>query len=73
MPLPVGYEYDGDDKVVLCRDDAVRVAVTGVFARFAELGSVNQVLKSFHQDGIDLPRGRPGRHLEWAPPSLGFL
>jgi DNA invertase Pin-like site-specific DNA recombinase/predicted DNA-binding transcriptional regulator AlpA len=73
VPLPVGYEYDGDDEVVLCCDDAVRVAVTGVFARFAELGSVNQVLKSFHQDGIDLPRGRPGKHLEWAPPSLGFL
>ena len=24
VPLPVGYEYDGDDKVVLCCDDAVR-------------------------------------------------
>src|SRR4029077_20157548 len=42
--LPVGLDYDEDDKVVLCADEAVREAITTVFRRFDELGSARQVL-----------------------------
>jgi excisionase family DNA binding protein len=58
--LPVGFDYDPDDQVVLCADEAVVEAITTVFRRFAELGSARQVLLSLREDGVLLPR-RPGR------------
>ena len=58
--LPVGLDYDEDDKVVLCADEAVREAITTVFRRFDELGSARQVLIRLREDGVLLPRRRNG-------------
>jgi len=73
VALPVGYDYDPDDRVVLCADEAVREAVATVFRRFEELGSARQVLLSLRQDGLDLPRRRPRARIEWAPATVGFV
>ncbi len=65
--LPVGFDYDPDDKVVLAADEAVIEAIATVFRRFAELGSTRQVLLSLREDGLLLPR-RPTRtgRIQWA-------
>jgi len=36
--LPVGFEHDDDDKIVMTADEAVVEAIAVVFRRFAELG-----------------------------------
>ena len=64
--LPVGLDYDEDDRVVLCADEAVREAIATVFRRFDELGSARQVLIRLREDGVLLPRPaqrRPAGHL----------
>jgi DNA invertase Pin-like site-specific DNA recombinase len=58
--LPVGLDYDDDDRVILVHDEAVREAIATVFHRFAELGSARQVLLSMRADGLLLPRRTPG-------------
>src|SRR6185295_7261149 len=65
--LPVGLDYNEDDKVVLCADAAVREAITTVFRRFDELGSARQVLIRLREDGVLLPRRRNGaKRIIWA-------
>src|SRR5215207_10176187 len=65
--LPVGLDYDADDRVVLCADEAVREAITTVFRRFDELGSARQVLIRLREDGVLLPRRRNGsKRIFWA-------
>jgi excisionase family DNA binding protein len=65
--LPVGFDHDHDDRVVLSADEAVVEAIATVFRRFAELGSARQVLLSLREDGLLLPR-RPSRtgRVRWA-------
>jgi hypothetical protein len=65
--LPVGFDYDQDDRVVISSDEAVVEAITTVFRRFAELGSARQVLLSLREDGLLLPR-RPARagRISWS-------
>ncbi|MGD0084885.1 MAG: recombinase family protein [Acidimicrobiales bacterium] len=64
--LPVGFEYDEDDRVVQNPDEAVRSAIAEVFARFATLGSARQVVVSMRADGIRLPRRTGGsRQIRW--------
>ena len=58
--LPVGFDHDPDDRIVLSPDEAVREAVTTVFRRFEELGSARQVVASLRADGLQLPRRRNG-------------
>lgn len=66
--LPVGFDHDGDDKIVMTADEAVVEAIAVVYRRFAELGSARQVLLSLREDGLLLPR-RPSRTglVHWAP------
>jgi DNA invertase Pin-like site-specific DNA recombinase len=65
--LPVGLDYDADDRVVLTPDEAVREAIATVFRRFDELGSARQVLLSLREDGLLLPRRRNGcPRISWA-------
>jgi len=68
--LPVGFDYDHDDRVVISPDEAVTEAIATVFRRFEELGSARQVLLSMLGDGLKLPR-RPARTgtITWAPPT----
>jgi len=58
--LPVGLDYDEQDRVVLSADEAVRAAIGCVFTRFAELGSARQVQSTLRGDGVLLPRRRNG-------------
>ena len=65
--LPVGLDYDEDDRVILTADEAVREAIITVFRRFDELGSARQVLIRLREDGVLLPRRRNGsRRITWA-------
>ena len=65
--LPAGLDYDGDDHVIITADEAVREAITCVFRRFDQLGSVRQVVVSLRADGLLLPRRniRTGK-ITWA-------
>jgi excisionase family DNA binding protein len=68
--LPVGYDYDEADAVVMSPDEAVREAIATVFRRFEELGSARQVMLSMHGDGLLIPRRDNGsRRVRWAKPS----
>ena len=65
--LPVGYDYDENDRVVLSPDEAVREAIATVFRRFDELSSARQVVISLRADGVLLPRRRNGHpRIFWA-------
>ena len=67
--LPVGLDYDEDDKVVLCADEAVREAITTVFRRFNELGSARQVLIRLREDAVLPPASAQRRHADHLGPS----
>jgi DNA invertase Pin-like site-specific DNA recombinase len=66
--LPVGFDYDHEDRIVLSADEAVAEAIATVFRRFAELGTGRQVLLSLRGEGLLLPR-RPTRtgRVVWQP------
>jgi hypothetical protein len=65
--LPVGLDYDTDDRVIITADEAVAEAIATVFRRFDELGSARQVLLSLREDGLLLPRRRTGsKQITWA-------
>jgi DNA invertase Pin-like site-specific DNA recombinase len=65
--LPVGYDYDEDDRVVLNPNEAVREAIATVLTRFEKLGSARQVVLSLRADGLLLPRRTAGsRTIRWA-------
>ena len=66
--LPVGLDYDEDDKVVLCADEAVREAITTVFRRFDELGSARQVLIRLREDGCAAPAPAQRLHADHLGP-----
>ena len=65
--LPVGFDYDENDAIVMTADEAVAEAIATVFRRFAELGSARQVLLSLRGDGLLLPRrpARTGGRVHW--------
>ena len=68
--LPVGLDYDEDDRVVITADETVREAIATVFRRFDELGSARQVLIRLREDGVLLPRRRNGSpRVTWALPT----
>jgi DNA invertase Pin-like site-specific DNA recombinase/predicted DNA-binding transcriptional regulator AlpA len=65
--LPVGLDYDEDNRVIITPDEAVIEAIATVFRRFDELGSARQVLLSLREDGLLLPRRRNGSsRITWA-------
>ena len=65
--LPVGLDYDDDEKVVLSADEAVRSAISQVYALFAQLGSARQVMTALRDRGLLLPRRKAGsRRVTWA-------
>jgi DNA invertase Pin-like site-specific DNA recombinase/predicted DNA-binding transcriptional regulator AlpA len=68
--LPVGLDYDENDRVVITPDEAVAEAIATVYRRFDELGSARQVLLSLLEDGLLLPRRPTGsRRITWAAAS----
>lgn len=74
--LPPGFVRDLDDRIVKDPDLRVQEAIQLVFTRFREIWSLRQTMRSFRDEGIELPvlRCRGGRkRLEWALPSLGRI
>ena len=68
--LPVGLDYDDDGKVVLAGDEAVRSAISQVYALFTQLGSARQVMTTLRERGLLLPRRKAGsRRITWAEAS----
>lgn len=70
--LPVGYVHTRDGRVEKHPDQRVQQAIGLVFEKFAELGSVRQVLLWCRQEQVRLPavqREAPwGEHLAWRLP-----
>ena len=68
--LPVGLDYDDDGQVMLSPDEAVRSAISQVYALFAQLGSARQVMMTLRAGGLLLPRRKAGaRRVTWAEAS----
>jgi DNA invertase Pin-like site-specific DNA recombinase len=56
FPLPVGFCYDEDGRIVLDPDAEVRGAVQLVFRLFRETGSAYAVVQRFAQAGLRFPK-----------------
>jgi len=56
FPLPVGFCYDDQDRIVVDPDDEVRGAVQLVFRLFQETGSAYAVVQRFAQEGLRFPK-----------------
>lgn len=69
--VAIGYRRSADDRLEQDPDRRVREALSLVFHKFPEMGSVRQLVLWLHQEGIDLPtavHGRQGRTVRWGPP-----
>jgi len=69
--MPAGYVRTKDNLVEMTPDRQVQQAVSGVFHKFRELGSVRQALLWYVQEQIPLPRtrrGSRGRDITWEIP-----
>lgn len=71
MPLPVGYVYDENEKLMLDPDQRVQDAVTQLFAAFRRTRSARAVVQYFRENNLLFPGhgrgGSPGRDLVWSP------
>lgn len=56
VPLPVGFCYDDEGRIVVDPDDEIRGAVQMVFRLFKEGGSAYSVVQRFAQDGLRFPK-----------------
>src|SRR3984885_13226927 len=56
FPLPVGYCYDEQDRIVPDADEEVRGAVAMVFRLFRETGSAYAVVHRFTEKGLRFPK-----------------
>jgi DNA invertase Pin-like site-specific DNA recombinase len=55
-PLPVGFCYDDQDRIILDPDEEVRGAIAAVFRLFQETGSAYGVVKRFVACGLRFPK-----------------
>ena len=74
--VAIGFVRSEDDRIELDPDQRIREAIGAVFARFAQAGSVRQVLLWFRQERIELPSalyeaGR--RSVVWRLPSYNTV
>ena len=69
--LPVGYVYNGDDKIVMDPDTSIQNAVNVFFLTFKRTGSAGATVKEFNKLGLKMPiRFRTGirkGELAWKP------
>ncbi|MBP9778738.1 MAG: recombinase family protein [Rickettsiaceae bacterium] len=56
VPLPVGYIYDAEDRVIKHPDKQVQASIHMLFKMFQELGSAWSVLRQFNKLGLQFPR-----------------
>src|SRR5947209_1572525 len=69
--VAIGYRRSADDRLEQDPDRRIREALSLVFRKFSEIGSVRQLALWLRQEGIDLPiavHGRQGRTVQWRPP-----
>ena len=73
--LPPGLVLTADDRVERDPDQRVQHAVRGIFAKLAELGSIRQVYKWYHREGLEVPvrHYQNGVHLIWRVPTYATL
>jgi DNA invertase Pin-like site-specific DNA recombinase len=55
-PLPFGFAYDDESRVVLDPDQQIQKAIRSVFETFRRVGSAFGVAKEFRQQGWQFPR-----------------
>jgi DNA invertase Pin-like site-specific DNA recombinase len=55
-PLPVGFVYDDENRVIMDPDAEVRGAITLAFQAFLETGSAYAVVQRFAQRGLRFPK-----------------
>jgi hypothetical protein len=71
LGLPIGYARAADGRAEKHPDARIRDALEMVFRKFAELGSVRQVLLWFRQEALTLPSAEErgvGRPVKWRLP-----
>ena len=56
IPLPIGFLYDDQSRVILEPDIQVQDAIRNLFATFRRVGSALGTAKAFHKEGILFPR-----------------
>ena len=69
--VAVGYRRGADGRVEVDPDLRIREALSLVFRKFGEIGSVRQLVLWLRQERIDLPvvvYGPQGRTVQWRPP-----
>src|SRR5208337_3857324 len=69
--VAIGYRRSVDDRLEQDPDRRIREALSLVFRKFREIGSVRQLVLWLRQEGIDLPtavHSRHGRTVRWDPP-----
>ena len=70
-PLPVGFVYTPDDRVVLDPDQQAQKAIRFLFKTFHRTGSAWATMREFREQGLEFPRKvRKGPHngqLLWGP------
>jgi DNA invertase Pin-like site-specific DNA recombinase len=72
--LPVGFDHDEADDIVMDASEAVRAAIASVFRLFDELGSARQVMLTMRGDGLLVPRRPTGsRRVTWAPATYASI
>jgi len=74
MHLPVGFDRDEDDQIILCADEQVRHAIERVFEVWRRAGSARQVVGELIADDQRLPRRSVGdRRVRWVRASYGAV
>ena len=71
MLVAIGYRRGANDRLEQDPDRRVREALSLVFRKFSDIGSVRQLALWLRQEGIDLPvavYGPQGRAVQWRPP-----
>jgi DNA invertase Pin-like site-specific DNA recombinase len=69
--VAIGYRRSADDRLEQDPDRRIREALSLVFRKFREIGSVRQLVLWLRQEGIDVPtavHSRHGRTVRWDPP-----
>ncbi len=61
LPLPVGFVYDDEDKVILDPDKQVQQSICLLFRTYRRVGSARKVVIYFHQQGLLFPRHPHGQ------------
>jgi len=61
LPLPVGFVYDDEGKVILDPDKQVQQSIRLLFRTYRRVGSSRKVVIHFHQQGLLFPRHPHGQ------------